>query len=162
MKIDRYTINIGSNIFQNTPCALGYQEGDKIIPFLQARIRENDGALQFSFDAFDDNGNKFHVRNNIPVGINNDKIEVIHEADKKIVKDKQTGKIYLDIRKLNGIEIYGDFFFNDVHIQSNENSLIINTNTISNNNFVNCGGILLSKNGMAFGFNGVIPEMKNI
>ena len=47
-------------------------------------------------------------------------------------------------------------------MQSNENSLIINTNTISGNQFINCGGILLSKNGMTFGFNGVIPEMENI
>ena len=162
MELNRYTINIGSNIFLNTPCALGYKDGDSIIPFLQASIRESDDALQFSFDAFDEDGNKFHIRNNIPVGVNNEKIKVIHEANKKIFKEDKSGKIILDIRKSSIIEIYGDFFFNGVHIQSNENSLIIGTNTLSGNKFSNCGGILLSKNSMSLGFNGVMPDLKNI
>ena len=162
MGSSRYIINIGSNIFLNTPCAIGYKKEDGIAPFLQAKIRQSDNSLQFSFDAFDKNGNKFHVRNNKPVGTNEYKIEVIHRPNQKIVRDKLTGKNILDIRNLNDIEIYGDFYFNNTRIQSNENALIIRGIKLSDNEFENCGGILLDKNGILFGFNGEIPDLKNI
>ncbi len=159
----RYDVNIGTNIFRNTPCALGYEKAKGIIvPVLTAKVRDNDQQLQFSFDATDEEGNTIHVRNNIPVGVDKDKYEVSHLAQQKIVVEKSTGKTVLDIRKSGLIEIYGDFYVEGKHIVADELGLKIESNMVIKNMFMGLGGILITGNGIALGFRGTIPELPDV
>jgi hypothetical protein len=159
----RYDVNIGTNIFSNTPCALGYEKAKGIIvPFLTAKVRDNDHRLQFSFDATDEAGNTIHIRNNIPVGVDKDKYDVSHLARQNIVVEKSTGKTILDIRKSGLIEIYGDFYIEGKHIVADKLGLKIETIKLSKNRFTSLGGILITDNGISLGFRGTIPELPDV
>ena len=162
-EVERYTVIIGSNCFINTPCALGMRRNDgTIVPLLHARIRPSDLQLQFSFEAEDDAGAKIRVRNNVPVGADTERFEVHHLANQKLVKNRITGHTFLDIRNtglLSGgnIEIYGDFFFEGMHILATENGIDVHGNQLAGNRMENCGGILLSPREFVLGFGGEIP-----
>ncbi len=168
-QVQRYNVLIGTNLFTNTPCAIGKQRGDNtIIPLLHARIRENDEQLQFSFDATDETGTKIRVRNNVPVGVDSERFEVRHLADQKLVVSRDTGSTILDIRTVSQhaigrIEIYGKFIFEDMLLVSTEQGLNIGELTMVDNQFVNCEGILFRSNGsFALGFRGTIPPLSDV
>jgi hypothetical protein len=165
-EVERYNVVIGSNSFLNTPCAIGMQRRDNtIVPLLHARIRPSDLQIQFSLDAQDEAGAPIRVRNNVPVRADVERCKVHHLTDRKLVVMRETGKTILDIRRTallsaGSIEIYGDFFFEGVHILATEEGLTIGdfSNMLIGCQFQGCGGILLqSSGGFALGFHGIIP-----
>jgi hypothetical protein len=167
-KIETYDVMIGSNIFQQTPCAIGMQTAANTInPLLHARIRESDHQIQFSLDVASQDGVQIKVRNNIPVGVDSEKFEIIHLPEQKLVVSRNTNQTILDIRRIgllaNGqIEIYGDFIFEGIHIESTEEYLKIGNSELSGCQCIRLGGVLLYPTGsFAFGFSGVMPPFSN-
>jgi hypothetical protein len=171
MSIRGYKVNIGSNLFTETPCAIAYETSKgNIIPFLRANIRHNDFKLQFSFTAFDDKNNKIHVKHNIPVGVNKDFYEISHQADRKVLTSKLTGKIILEIvtKGIKSIEIYGDFYIEGAHFEITRDLLKITTKSGAIGNFHDCkffsqrGIIINHKSGFSIGGNKKIEDSTDL
>jgi hypothetical protein len=90
------------------------------------------------------NGNTIiKVANNKPVFIS----ETLHYEELEnglIVKDKETGKVYLEFRQLGPreVKVNGIFFINGVQITATDEFLGVGSNRLSNCTFDNCGSAL--------------------
>lgn len=176
IKIMKYAIMLGSNMFIGTNGVLKVQKGDKVIEFFKIRevfkARSEGSYLAVDCDIKDvDNVREVKLFKNKPV-VKNDEL-IINSSDSIIEVIRQDGTVIIKIEQINDtdplipqdgpikghldkenidtiLRITGNYYAGDYLVTSDETVFKVGPITLSGNLAIGTGGLQLTNMGFSF------------